>query len=429
MNYYNQISSIIDHYKKYLIELSPTQYDKFIKSKDKNKYLMNIGYHNFPKNYVDYLIHYYDKTKDNRISNKYSKMLKNRQNKMMKDIKNLIDKITNHQEYINHYHFMQRILPMSIDADEYYKEYKLNDDDIYDMRTAEQYIISQIYKKCKYVQTFTASKYLRHYYNTMTISDRDLKIIQPIIKQIKCIDIKALTKEYKYPIIKKLIPLDYINKKKITIEKLSDFWFNSDNLLVQWHCFILSSVEMLLDIKEFQELILNSKSEMGKVLRGILLKGDDNLRGVCDILIKNYDKYNYLGFTTFVFEPYIVINDIINLLDINVDDLFRTDINNKEYVYCYYLNKNKFGNKLKETDINIKPLGKYLIICINNKSIGTFGNKCKEEKIKEYPKEIFGYHIYSCIKNIGNHHYEYFNKNFILKDNNRSYYHCLVYRK
>ena len=87
------------------------------------------------------------------------------------------------------------------------------------------------------------------------------------------------------------------------------------------------------------------------------------------------------------------------------------------------------SNKLKETDINIKPLGKYLIICINNKSIGTFGNKCKKEKIKEYPKEIFGYHIYSCIKNIGNHHYEYFNKNFILKDNNRSYYHCLVYRK
>lgn len=447
--YFKYIHYLISEFNKFNLNskgYSNNFLDDFMKSKNKNLFIeenMGISINSdLNKNLVNYIKKYYDKKSKSKLSKEYYDNLEILKDNLMKNIYNVINQIDNikdHQNYINHYHYMQRILPRCINGDDYYKEYKINDNDIYDIMKAESYIITTLYNKCNYIKTLTNIKWMKEIYNTTEINERDLKLIQPILNNLKCIYFDFNYK-YEYDKPKKLIPLDYLNKKKIKYNHLIDFWFNSNNFIRDWVCYIKSSILFLIDNKDFQNVLLKSKSKMAKLLLDAL-KGDNEefkLKNICDYLTYKFpNKYYYLGLISFVIEPYFIINDIFKLLkDIHNElyNLFGLDINDKKYIFNYYLNKNEFNKVLEEKNLKIINYHKYIMIFINNPSVGYINNKSKKEIFKNYPLKLFNYKLNSGIITTNPHHYAYIKipinckENNIL-DNENKKIHCLLYKK
>lgn len=447
--YFEEIHDLISEFGKFYLnskKYSDNFLDDFMKSKNKNLFIeKTIGIPinlDLNKNLVNYIKKYYDKGSKTKLSKEYYDNLEILKDNLMKNIYNVINQIDNikdHQNYINHYHYMQRILPRCIDGDKYYKDYKINDNDIYDMQKTEYYIITTIYNNCHYIKTLTNIKFMKTVYNTTEINERDLKLIQPILNNLKCINFDFNYK-YEYDKPKKLIPLNYLNKKKIKYKDLIDFWFNSDNFIRDWFCYIKSSILFLIDNKDFQNVLLKSKTKISKLLLDAL-QGDNEefkLKNICDYLTYKFpNRYYYLGLISFVIEPYFIINDIFKLLkDIKPElyNLFGLDINNNKYILNYYLNKNKFNKVLEEKDLKITNYHKYIIIFINNPSVGYINNKSSDEILKDYHLNLFEHKLISGIVSSSPYHYQYIKipkelkENYIWDDNNKKI-HCLLYKK
>lgn len=500
----DEINKLIKYYKKDKIKQGLDYIDKIIG--DHGFYNLYISDNEFRNLYCFIIGFYDDKTKEIK-KDIISLNFKSVKNNIFKTMDYLTDNKNNKFNDDDYYYFTRAanwILKV-FDLDEknlFFSYFDISDNKYYDYLAVSEFISDLIISNCK--KTHNYKKFNIVDSNSFKqIGDKDKQTIQPIIdyinKNVKCVNIEEFNN---LPIIQnnnfdyKKIDNQKINNliNKLTVKQknknynLPTYYFLTvlnKSFMLTWNCYVLSIFMLLLGINETSRFI--NKLEFIKYLYDSELSENENINKIKNSLfyniynrdlkkiinvLKSYfpNKYNFLGLSNTIIQPYILFNDSISILteEIKIDKL-----NN---LFCFTDNKNKLNltfkfDKLKYNnddliDIinqNVKQSNEYFILAINNNSAQSLDQKdykqSKERKDK-YPINLKindqNYNLHSYILFIPEHHYQYekFNHNFdksslnfdksklgendrnYIKDNENKkeygfkyYYHMLIYQR
>jgi hypothetical protein len=345
------------------------------------------------------------------------------------------------------------------EKNKFFNYFEIKENTFYEFTFVSNYISDVILSKCK------KSNQKRKAYNYndnnvlkseifKEICDRDKKLIEPIIKyldeNVKCVDIETFNKLPSFGfnennIDEKNQKQNYNDlKKQLKLTKPKDRYgayvldiLNRSFILV-WNCYLISTLTLLNSIGEFNKFLndfdfiqyvkndkLSKKENIDKI-RNLLVFNlyNKDFKKIIEILKEKYPKkYEFLGLSNLIIQPYIIFNDIIKIITDEIKNnkiakLFKIKDNDNKNIITFILDKENYENEKLEEIIkeNVKESSKYFILVINN-NIRSLDQKKeiidnKIERIDKYPINLIicgeNYKVHSYIVcNIPEHHYEF----------------------
>ena len=500
----DEINKLIKYYKKDKIKQGLDYIDNIIS--DHGFHNLYISDNEF-RNLYCFIIGFYDNETKELKKDIIKSNFKSVKNNIFKTMDYLTNNKNNKFNNDDYYYFTRAanwILKV-FDLDEknlFFSYFDISDNKYYDYLAVSEFISDLIISNCK--KTHNYKKFNIVDSNSFKqIVDRDKQMIKPIIdyinKNIKCVNIEEFNN---LPIIQnnnfdyRKIDNQKINNliNKLTVKQknknynLPTYYFLTvlnKSFMLTWNCYVLSIFMLLMGINEISRFI--NKLEFIKYLYDSELSENENINKIKNSLFYNIynrdlkkiinvlkshfpDKYNFLGLSNTIIQPYILFNDSISILteEIKIDklnNLFCFTDNKDNLKLTFNLDKLKYNNDdlIDIINQNIKQSNEYFILAINNNSAQSLDQKdykqTKERKDK-YPINLKindqNYNLHSYILFIPEHHYQYekFNHNFdksslnfnksklgenvrnYIKDNENKkeygfkyYYHMLIYQR
>lgn len=458
----DEINNLIKYYKKDKIKRGFDYIDKTIS--DHGFYNLYISDNEF-KNLYCFIIGFYD----NETKELKKDIIKLNFKSVKSNIFKTMDYLTNNKNNKfnddDYYYFTRAanwILKV-FDLDEknlFFSYFDISDNKYYDYLAVSEFISDLIISNCK--KTHNYKKFNIVDSNSFKqIGDRDKQMIKPIInyinKNAKCVNIEEFNK---LPIIQNnnfTVQDNKFNYQKIDSQKINNlinkltvkqknknftlptYYFLTvlnKSFMLTWNCYVLSVFMLLMGISETSRF--TNKLEFIKYLYNFELSENENINKIKNSLFYNIynrdlkkitnilkshfpDKYNFLGLSNTIIQPYILFNDSISIMteEIKIDKLNNlfcfTDIKGNLKLF-FKLDKLKYNNDDLTNIINqnIKHSNDYFILAINNNSAQSLDQKdykqTKERKDK-YPINLKinnqNYNLHSYILFIPNHHYQY----------------------
>lgn len=458
----DEINNLIKYYKKDKIKRGFVYIDKTIS--DHGFYNLYISDNEF-KNLYCFIIGFYDNETKELKKDIIKLNFKSVKNNIFKTMDYLTNNKNNKFNDDDYYYFTRAanwILKV-FDLDEknlFFSYFDISDNKYYDYLAVSEFISDLIISNCK--KTHNYKKFNIVDSNSFKqIGERDKQKIKPIIdyinKNAKCVNIEDFNK---LPIIqnnKFIIQNNKFNYQKIDNQKINNlinkltvkqknknftlptYYFLTvlnNSFMLNWNCYILSTFMSIMGINEISKFI--NKLEFIKYLYDFELSENENINKIKNSLFYNIynrdlkkisnilkshfpDKYNFLGLSNTIIQPYILFNDSISILteEIKIDKLNNlfcfTDIKDNLKLF-FKLDKLKYNNDDLSNIINqnIKHSNDYFILAINNNSAQSLDQKdykqTKERKDK-YPINLKinnqDYNLHSYILFIPDHHYQY----------------------
>lgn len=458
----DEINNLIKYYKKDKIKRGFDYIDKTIS--DHGFYNLYISDNEF-KNLYCFIIGFYDNETKELKKDIIKLNFKSVKNNIFKTMDYLTNNKNNKFNDDDYYYFTRAanwILKV-FDLDEknlFFSYFDISDNKYYDYLAVSEFISDLIISNCK--KTHNYKKFIIVDSNSFKqIGERDKQKIKPIIdyinKNAKCVNIEDFNK---LPIIqnnKFIIQNNKFNYQKIDNQKINNlinkltvkqknknftlptYYFLTvlnNSFMLNWNCYILSTFMSIMGINEISKFI--NKLEFIKYLYDFELSENENINKIKNSLFYNIynrdlkkisnilkshfpDKYNFLGLSNTIIQPYILFNDSISILteEIKIDKLNNlfcfTDIKDNLKLF-FKLDKLKYNNDDLSNIINqnIKHSNDYFILAINNNSAQSLDQKdykqTKERKDK-YPINLKinnqDYNLHSYILFIPDHHYQY----------------------
>lgn len=458
----DEINNLIKYYKKNKIKQGFDYIDKTIS--DHGFYNLYISKNEF-RNLYCFIIGFYDNETKELKKDIIKLNFKSVKNNILKTMDYLTNNKNNKFNDDDYYYFTRAanwILKV-FDIDEknlFFSYFNISDNKYYDYLAVSEFISDLIISNCK--KTHIYKKFNIVDSNSFKqIGERDKQKIKPIIdyinKNAKCVNIEEFNK---LPIIqnnKFIIQNNKFNYQKINNQEinnlinkltvkqknknftLSTYYFLSilnNSFMLNWNCYILSTFMSLMGINEISKF--TNKLEFIKYLYDFELSENENINKIKNSLFYNIynrdlkkitnilkshfpDKYNFLGLSNTIIQPYILFNDSISILteEIKIDklnNLFCFTDNKDKLNLFFKLDKLKYNNDDLTNIINqnIKHSNDYFILAINNNSAQSLDQKdykqTKERKDK-YPINLKIndqiYNLHSYILFIPDHHYQY----------------------
>lgn len=489
----DEINKLIKYYKKDKIKQGLDYIDNIIS--DHGFYNLYISDNEF-RNLYCFIIGFYDNETKELKKDIIKSNFKSVKNNIFKTMDYLTNNKNNKFNDDDYYYFTRAanwILKV-FDLDEknlFFSYFDISDNKYYDYLAVSEFISDLIISNCK--KTHNYKKFNIVDSNSFKqIVDRDKQMIKPIIdyinKNIKCVNIEEFNN---LPIIQnnnfdyRKIDNQKINNllNKLTVKQknknynLPNYYFLTvlnKSFMLTWNCYVLSIFMLLMGINETSRFI--NKLEFIKYLYDSELSENENINKIKNSLFYNIynrdlkkiinvlkshfpDKYNFLGLSNTIIQPYILFNDSISILteEIKIDklnNLFCFTDNKDNLKLFFKFDKLKYNNDdlIDIIKQNVKQSNEYFILTINNNSAQSLDQKdykqTKERKDK-YPINLKindqNYSLHSYILFIPEHHYQY-NKydksnvgenvrNYIKDNENKKeygfkyYYHMLIYQR
>lgn len=333
------------------------------------------------------------------------------------------------------------------EKNKFFSYFVIDDNSFYDIFSVSNFIFDLIINLCKKSNDYKDYNFVDTELFS-TIGDHDKNVIKPVIEYLKennkCVNLKNFTNNgiINFSYDKKEKPdnlnsyyksLVYSNQKK-----LKKYYFLSiagKSFILSWVCYLISSVSLLLNIEEINDLIenkeflktiynpaLSEKQNIKNVYNSLSFSlYNQNIKRITDILKYKFpEKYEFLGMSKILIQPFILFNDMINLLSFEfktdkIIDLFKIKTKDNKNKLYYFLEKQKHNNDelLDLLNYDISESSKYFILAVNNNSIHTLDQANYKQQEKRYNYPVFlslnnrNYKLYSYIIVIDKHHYEF----------------------
>lgn len=295
------------------------------------------------------------------------------------------------------------------------KLFNLPKDKLLDEQNTTNLICHTIIEECTKLNNYPKYNFVNTRYFT-DLCDNDKQLIKSVIEYIKqnpkCINLSDFKinkqiedyrqfkiknvpnlKEFNLDKLKSLVKFNKLpNKNKEYILKT---FINSNiqnfSVTYVWICYLNAIIYLLMDIENFVKF-LNS-DEYVKYLVNKENNENDNIKKITDSLcynikignisniskiLKSYypNKYQFLGFTNTIIQPYILFIDIINILtkelkSSKIVKLFKYAIGkqkNKTDFLTYFIKDKKQENIEDIKNEEFLKLSDYFVVSINNNS-------------------------------------------------------------
>lgn len=340
------------------------------------------------------------------------------------------------------------------EKNKFFSYFIIDDNSFYDIFSVSNFIFDIIITLCKKSNNYKDYNFVDTELFS-NIGDHDKNVIKPVIEYLKknneCVNLKNFTNNgiinFSYDKKEKLKSdnLDYYKSLFYNNQKkLKKYYFLSiagKSFILSWVCYLISPVSLLLNIEEINNLIenkeflktihnpnLSEKQNITNVYNSLSFSlYNQNIKRISDVLkFKFPEKYEFLGMSKTLIQPFILFSDMINLLSFEfktdkITDLFKIKTKDSKNKIYYFLEKQKHDNDglLDLLNSVVSESSKYFILAVNNNSIHTLDQTDykKQEKKFKYPIYLSlnnkKYKLYSYIIVIDKHHYEFelFNEN------------------
>lgn len=315
------------------------------------------------------------------------------------------------------------------------KLFNLPKDKLFDKQSTTNLICHTIIEECTKLNNYPKYNFVNTRYFT-DLCDNDKQLIKPVIEYIKqnpkCINLSDFNinkqiEDYKQFKIKNVPNLKEFNLDKLKSltkfnklpnknkEYILKTFINSNiqnfSVTYVWICYLNAIIYLLMDIENFIKFL--DSDEYVKYLVNKENNENDNIKKITDSLcynikignisnvskiLKSYypNKYQFLGFTNTIIQPYILFIDIINILtkelkSSKIVKLFKYAVGkqkNKNDFLTYFIKDKKQENVENIKNEEFLKLSDYFVISINNNSYSLDQQNSdidKKEKCLNYP--------------------------------------------
>lgn len=338
---------------------------------------------------------------------------------------------------------------------------------IFDKQSTTNLICHTIIEECSKLNNYPKINMVNTRY-FIDLCDNDKKLTKPIIEYIKqnpkCInlsdfqinqqiedyqqikrknkEIQNLTKNFNLDKLNNLSKFNNLSNqnKEYILKTFINSNIENFSVTYVWICYFVAIIYLLMDIEDFKCFINsdeyikylvdknNSENVNIKKIQDSLCYNIKigNVSNIAKILKSYYPtKYQFLGFTNIIIQPYVLFIDILNILTKELNSskilkLFKFVLDNGEtktknkFLTYFIKDKNQKGIDIKFSTLKFLKLSKYFVVSINNNSHSLDQqnlNIDQKEKNLNYPLVLKlnnkTYYLKSCVLFNKVHHYTY----------------------